>query len=148
MKYKNKDLGPYLMNIDIQRRICLSERIRSEFGIEKSDHLYLTLNHNNILIAFRNVKDMKSYALIIVEKVKVSIPDAEFLIFSRKIQVQIDQRGRIAIPENTLNEANLKDTAKVIVTPDYLVFINIDKEEERRNNIIKRIKTQEGDDLY
>jgi DNA-binding transcriptional regulator/RsmH inhibitor MraZ len=142
MKLKDKNQGPNCMTIDTQRRLCLSERVRNEFGIQKSDYVFLTLDHNNVLLVFLNVKDMKSYAHTLVEKTSVSPIDAEFLLFDRKVQVRLDQRGRISIPENLLKETKLEETAKVTALGNRLEIMSPEANEKRRKNIANCMRVQ------
>jgi DNA-binding transcriptional regulator/RsmH inhibitor MraZ len=139
MKTKNKQAGIHVMAIDRQRRLCLSARIREEFGARSSQYVYLTLDYHNKLFAFLTLEAMQQYARAVVEKWPVPTTDSEYVLFSVKVREKVDQRGRIAIPEYMLKKSGLVDCADVITWPGRLEIMSPDEKVARREEIISRL---------
>lgn len=135
------------MALDHERRLCLPERVRTTFGIRESDHVFLTLDHEGVLLAFRNTQDLREYAHSLVEKTKVSCAEAEFVLFSYNAQVSVDGRGRIAIPLNLYKQAHMedKDLVIVIVMPKLLMIMAPDAATRKRARIIRKMAARNAD---
>jgi len=147
MKLKQKELGGYCVAVDAHRRLCLPGRVRSDLGIGKSDRLFLTLDHENVLLVFRRAEDLKEYAHNLVEKApNVSRAEGEFLLFSCKAQARLDGRGRIAIPQDLFIQSGLggHDVVKVIVMPNMLAIMDPGAVSKKRTDIVRRLVALNG----
>lgn len=139
MRQKDKNLGSNVMGVN-QGRICLSAHVLDEFNSKKGDHIYITIDHDDLILLFRDLKDIKRHARKISDKTPVSVADAEFYLSSEKKLVKIDQRGRITIPDNLINEANINDVVKVIISDRYIALAQPIAIEEKRNEIKQRLR--------
>jgi len=133
-------LGEYRVNFSGKGRIVIPKKIRQ--ALSKTKTFTLTKGFDRCLSGFRN-EDWEKETLKLMEGSALEMQKAEIKrhLFSSAIIVEIDEQGRIVIPNNLLEYANLVGQNVVMIgVGTYFEIWNTKKWEEYSKEIEKNIK--------
>lgn len=126
-------LGEYLPRMDIKRRLYLPKKIRENIS---TSQLILTRGYENCIFGWPidvwqeiNAQNLAS---------PITDPQARFIrryLFSAAISVDIDQLGRVIIPQNLFSHALISETAVLIGAGDHFEIWDKNKWEKYLENL-------------
>lgn len=116
MKLKDKKLGPNVVAVDAQGRVCLKAKYRKNLGVKLGDLVILTVDHRQRLLVFREDEHMDDHARELVAGVPgVQQTDAAIMLgVESPPPIGIDPRGRIAIPGSLRKKAGVRDSVLIL----------------------------------
>lgn len=132
-------IGEYNHTLDSKKRLAIPAKLRKEFG----EHAILTRGLNNSLFLYPLERWQK-----LTEKLgQLSVGQADTrsflrLVFSGAVEVELDQLGRILIPDYLKNYAELKQRVAIVGVHDRLEiwdeerWINYKTEAEKNTDMI------------
>lgn len=132
-------IGEYNHTLDSKKRLAIPAKLRKEFG----ERAILTRGLNNSLFLYPLERWQK-----LTEKLgQLSVGQADTrsflrLVFSGAVEVELDQLGRILIPDYLKNYAELKQRVAIVGVHDRLEiwdeerWINYKTEAEKNTDMI------------
>jgi len=133
-------LGEYRLAFTGQGRIVIPKKIREALG--KAKTFTLTKGFDKCLSGFRNeewekgAQELMSPSLLEMQKVEMKRH-----LFSSATMVDIDEQGRIVMPKNLLEYAELNEKEVILVgVGTYFEIWNVEKWSKYMNNVEKNIK--------
>jgi|SRR3989344_583030 len=133
-------LGEYRVTFTGQGRIVIPKKIREALG--KAKIFTLTKGFDKCLSGFRNeewekgAQELMSPSLLEMQKVEMKRH-----LFSSATMVDIDEQGRIVMPKNLLEYAELNEKEVILVgVGTYFEIWNVEKWSKYMNNVEKNIK--------
>ena len=133
-------LGQYRVTFTGQGRIVIPKKIREALG--KAKIFTLTKGFDKCLSGFRNeewekgAQELMSPSLLEMQKVEMKRH-----LFSSATMVDIDEQGRIVMPKNLLEYAELNEKEVILVgVGTYFEIWNVEKWSKYMNNVEKNIK--------
>jgi MraZ protein len=133
--------GEYLVNFSGNNRIIIPKKIREALGNKKT--FTLTKSFDQCLSGFRNEDWEKSVIQFMGDNV-LSMENSHIKrhLFSSAVVLEIDEQGRVVIPKNLIDYANLKDeSVYVIGVGTYFEIWDKNKWEQYSKEIPKNIKS-------
>ena len=133
-------LAEYRVTFTGQGRIVIPKKIREALG--KAKIFTLTKGFDKCLSGFRNeewekgAQELMSPSLLEMQKVEMKRH-----LFSSATMVDIDEQGRIVMPKNLLEYAELNEKEVILVgVGTYFEIWNVEKWSKYMNNVEKNIK--------
>ena len=107
-------LGEYLVNFSGQGRVVVPKKIREAIG--KAKTFTLTKGFDRCLSGFRN-EDWEKETVKLMGNIAMEQQTAEAKrhFFSSAVVTEIDEQGRVVVPKNLLDYADLKGKDVVII---------------------------------
>ena len=133
-------LGEYRVNFSGQGRVVVPKKIRD--ALAKTKTFTLTKGFDQCLSGFRN-EDWEKETVKLMGNTALERQTAEMKrhFFSSAIIVEIDDQGRIIVPKNLLEYAELKGKDVILIgVGAYFEIWNTEKWIEYSKNIEKNIK--------
>ncbi|OGK62322.1 division/cell wall cluster transcriptional repressor MraZ [Candidatus Roizmanbacteria bacterium RIFOXYB2_FULL_38_10] len=133
-------LGEYRVNFSGQGRIVIPKRIREVLGQTKT--FTLTKGFDRCLSGFRN-EDWEKETVKLMGNSALELQTAEMKrhFFSTASIVEIDEQGRIIVPKNLLEYADLTEKDAVLIgVGTYFEVWNTKKWQEYSKGVEKNIK--------
>jgi len=133
-------LGEYLVNFSGQGRVVVPKKIREAIG--KAKTFTLTKGFDRCLSGFRN-EDWEKETVKLMGNIAMEQQTAEAKrhFFSSAVVTEIDEQGRVVVPKNLLDYADLKGKDVVIIgVGTYFEVWNTKEWIEYREKIEKNIK--------
>lgn len=134
-------LGEYRVNFSGKGRIVVPKRIREVLG--KTKTFTLTKGFDRCLSGFRN-EDWEKETVKLMGNTALELQTAEMKrhFFSTATIVEIDEQGRIIIPKNLIDYADLGGKDAILIgVGTYFEVWNTEKWIEYSKNIEKNIKS-------
>lgn len=131
-------IGEYRHNIDPKKRLAVPARLRKEFG----EQAILTRGLNNCLALYSTGQWQKqTERLEQLSRGQSETRGFSRLMFSGAVEVELDQLGRILIPDFLKNYADLKQRVVIVGVYDRLEIWD----EERWHNY--KIEVEKNTDM-
>ena len=133
-------LGEYLVNFSGQGRVVVPKKISEAIG--KAKTFTLTKGFDRCLSGFRN-EDWEKETVKLMGNIAMEQQTAEAKrhFFSSAVVTEIDEQGRVVVPKNLLDYADLKGKDVVIIgVGTYFEVWNTKEWIEYREKIEKNIK--------
>jgi MraZ protein len=133
-------LGEYRVNFSGQGRVVVPKKIREALG--KTKTFTLTKGFDRCLSGFRN-EDWEKETVKLMGNVAMEQQTAEAKrhFFSSAVVIEVDEQGRIVIPKNLLDYADLKGKDVVMIgVGTYFEAWNTDAWTQYSKEIEKKIK--------
>jgi len=138
-------LGEYRVNFTSSGRIVIPKKIREALG--KTKTLTLTKGFDPCLSGFRNEDWEKSaYELMGISVLEMKKIEIKRHLFSSASVLEIDDQGRVVIPKNLLEYADLinKNEAILIGVGTYFEIWAVERWEKYQKEIEKNIKVYQN----
>lgn len=134
-------LGEFRVNFSGQGRFIIPKKIREALG--KTKTFTLTKGFDRCLSGFRN-EDWEKETVKLMGNTALEMQTAEMKrhFFSSAVILEIDDQGRVVVPKNLLDYANLKEKDVVMIgVGAYFEVWNTKEWFEYSQKIEKNIKT-------
>ncbi len=133
-------LGEYRVNFSGQGRVVIPKKIREALG--KTKVFTLTKGFDRCLSGFRNDEwEKETLKLMSGSALEMQRSEMKRHLFSSANVVEIDDQGRVVIPKNLLNYAELNgDDVTLIGVGTYFELWNTEKWQEYSKAIEKNMR--------
>lgn len=134
-------LGEFRVNFSGQGRFIIPKKVREALG--KTKTFTLTKGFDRCLSGFRN-EDWEKETVKLMGNTALEMQTAEMKrhFFSSAVILEIDDQGRVVVPKNLLDYANLKGKDVVMIgVGTYFEVWNTEQWIEYSKKIEKNIKT-------